>query len=188
MIAPGYEPRLMLNFHYIDVTYVPTADLIARQKEEEIRNRVRAMDMPKDVREANLRDFDPSSQGRAKALAEAMQFLREYPATPKEFHKGLYLQGPFGVGKSFLLGAMANALAERGFTTTIVHFPTFTVEMKQAIGRDQVGEKLDAVKIPILMIDDIGAESMTSWIRDDVLSVILQYRMQEQLVTFSLPI
>ena len=31
-------------------------------------------------------------------------------------------------------------------------------------------------------------ESMTSWIRDDVLSVILQYRMQEQLVTFSLPI
>ena len=39
------------------------------------------------------------------------------------------------------------------------------------------------------MIDDIGAESMTSWIRDDVLSVILQYRMQEQLVTtFSLPI
>ena len=54
----------MLNFHYIDVTYVPTADLIARQ-EEEIRNRVRAMDMPKDVR-ANLRDFDPSSQGRAK--------------------------------------------------------------------------------------------------------------------------
>ena len=38
MIAPGYEPRLMLNFHYIDVTYVPTADLIARQKEEEIRN------------------------------------------------------------------------------------------------------------------------------------------------------
>ncbi len=28
------------------------------------------------------------------------------------------------------------------------------------------------------------AESMTSWIRDDVLSVILQYRMQEQLVTF----
>lgn len=185
MIAPGYEPRLMLNFHYIDVTYVPTADLIARQKEEEIRNRVRAMDMPKDVREANLRDFDPSSQGRAKALAEAMQFLREYPATPKEFHKGLYLQGPFGVGKSFLLGAMANALAERGFTTTIVHFPTFTVEMKQAIGRDQVGEKLDAVKkSPILMIDDIGAESMTSWIRDDVLSVILQYRMQEQLVTF----
>ena len=78
---------------------------------------------------------------------------------------------------------MANALAERGFTTTIVHFPTFTVEMKQAIGRDLV--RNDGKKSPYINDDDIGAESMTSWIRDDVLSVILQYRMQEQLVFFS---
>lgn len=185
MIAPGYEPKLALNFHYIDVTYVPTAALIARQKEEEIKSRVRAVDMPKDIREASLRSFDTASQGRAEALAEVMKFLREYPETPKEFHKGLYLQGTFGVGKSFLLGALANNLAERGFITTIIHFPTFTVEMKQAIAKDLVGEKLDAVKkSPILMIDDLGAESMTSWIRDDVLSVILQYRMQEQLATF----
>ncbi|MFD2305442.1 primosomal protein DnaI [Enterococcus termitis] len=185
MIAPGYEPRLTLNFHYIDVTYIPTEALIAKQKEEEIRKRVRAMDMPKDVREASLSRFDTASQGRAAAMAETMKFLNEYTSNPKEFHKGLYLQGTFGVGKSFLLGAIANSLAERGFVTTIVHFPTFTVEMKQAIAKDLVGEKLDAVKkSPVLMIDDLGAESMTSWIRDDVLSVILQYRMQEQLVTF----
>ncbi|MEI5988874.1 primosomal protein DnaI [Enterococcus crotali] len=185
MIAPGYEPKLTLNFHYIDVTYVPTEALIAKQKEDEIRKRVRAMDMPKDVREASLSRFDTASQGRAQAMAETMKFLNEYTSEPKEFHKGLYLQGTFGVGKSFLLGAIANSLAERGFVTTIVHFPTFTVEMKQAIGKDMVGPKLDAVKkSPVLMIDDLGAESMTSWIRDDVLSVILQYRMQEQLVTF----
>lgn len=185
MIAPGYEPRLTLNFHYIDVTYMPTEALIAKQKEEEIRKRVRAMDMPKDVREASLSRFDTASQGRAQAMAETMKFLNDYTTNPKEFHKGLYLRGTFGVGKSFLLGAIANSLAERGFVTTIVHFPTFTVEMKQAIAKDLVGEKLDAVKkSPVLMIDDLGAESMTSWIRDDVLSVILQYRMQEQLVTF----
>lgn len=185
MIAPGYEPRLTLNFHYIDVTYVPTELLIARQKEEELRKRVSAMTMPKDVREAKLKNFDLESDGREKALEEAMKFIRLYVNKPKEFHKGLYLQGTFGVGKSYLLGAIANELAKRGFLTTIIHFPTFTVEMKQAIAKDLVGEKLDAVKkAPVLMIDDIGAESMTSWIRDDVLSVILQYRMQEQLVTF----
>lgn len=185
MIAPGYEPKLVLNFHYIDVTYIPTEALIAKQKEEEIRKRVKAMDMPKDVREARLGNFDLSSDGREEAFASSMKFIKEYAQTPKEFHKGLYLKGTFGVGKSFLLGAVANSLAERGFATTIVHFPTFTVEMKQAIAKDLVGEKLDAVKkSPVLMIDDLGAESMTSWIRDDVLSVILQYRMQEQLVTF----
>ncbi|MGX7245696.1 primosomal protein DnaI [Enterococcus quebecensis] len=185
MIAPGYEPKLALNFHYIDVTYVPTEALIAKQREDEIRKRVKAMDMPKDVREARLNNFDLSSDGREEAFASAMKFIKEYSQAPKDFHKGLYLKGTFGVGKSFLLGAIANNLAERGFVTTIVHFPTFTVEMKQAIAKDLVGEKLDAVKkSPVLMIDDLGAESMTSWIRDDVLSVILQYRMQEQLVTF----
>ncbi|MEI5995367.1 primosomal protein DnaI [Candidatus Enterococcus mansonii] len=185
MIAPGYEPKLALNFHYIDVTYIPTEALIAKQREDEIRKRVKAMDMPKDVREARLNNFDLSSDGREEAFASGMKFIKEYSQKPKEFHKGLYLKGTFGVGKSFLLGAIANNLAERGFVTTIIHFPTFTVEMKQAIAKDLVGEKLDAVKkSPILMIDDLGAESMTSWIRDDVLSVILQYRMQEQLVTF----
>ncbi|MPN15987.1 Primosomal protein DnaI [bioreactor metagenome] len=57
--------------------------------------------------------------------------------------------------------------------------------MKQAIGKDQVSDKLDAVKrSPILMMDDIGADAMSSWIRDEVFGVILQYRMQEQLPTF----
>lgn len=185
MIAPGYEPRLALNFHYIDVTYVPTEHLIARQKEEELRKRVSAMTMPKDVRQATFAKFDRSSSGRFEALSEATKFIDAYVSNPREFHKGLYLQGTFGVGKSYLLGAVANELAKDGILTTIIHFPTFTVEMKQAIAKDLVGEKLDAVKkAPVLMIDDIGAESMTSWIRDDVLSVILQYRMQEQLVTF----
>ena len=57
--------------------------------------------------------------------------------------------------------------------------------MKQAISNDKVGPKLDEVKrAPILMIDDIGADSMSAWIRDEVLGVILQHRMQEQLPTF----
>ncbi len=57
--------------------------------------------------------------------------------------------------------------------------------MKQAIGKETVGPELTRVKqAPILMIDDIGADSLSSWIRDEVLGVILQYRMQEHLPTF----
>ena len=39
-------------------------------------------------------------------------------------------------------------------------------------------------KIPLLLIDDIGAENLTSWGRDEVLGTILQYRMEEDLPTF----
>ena len=34
------------------------------------------------------------------------------------------------------------------------------------------------------MIDDIGAENITSWGRDEILGTILQYRMEENLPTF----
>ena len=34
------------------------------------------------------------------------------------------------------------------------------------------------------MLDDIGAESMSAWTRDEVLGTILQYRMAEKLPTF----
>lgn len=184
MIAPGYEPKLTLNFHYVDVTYVPTEALLARQKQEEIKSRVKAMDMPKDIQSASFENFE-RTDGRGYASLEALDFVEQYSADPKSFHKGLYLVGSFGIGKTYLLGATAKELAVKGFTTTLVHFPTFAVEMKQAIGKDQVAEKLDAVKkSPILMIDDIGADAMSSWIRDEVFGVILQYRMQEQLPTF----
>ncbi|MDT2752146.1 MULTISPECIES: primosomal protein DnaI [Enterococcus] len=184
MIAPGYEPKLVLNFHYVDVTYVPTEALIARQKQEEIRSRVKAMDMPKDIQTATFEGFEQTS-GRSDAFFEAFNFVEQYTKDPKGYHKGLYLVGSFGIGKTYLLGAIAHDLAVAGYTTTLVHFPTFAVEMKQAIGKDQVSDKLDAVKrSPILMMDDIGADAMSSWIRDEVFGVILQYRMQEQLPTF----
>lgn len=184
MIAPGYEPRLFMNFHFIDVTYVPTEHLLEKQAQAEIRSRVKAMDMPKDIREARLDKFELTSE-RKEAFQEAFKFINEFEDNPKAFHQGLYLQGTFGVGKTYLLGAIANTLAEKGFQSTLVHFPTFAVEMKQSIQKDTVGEKLEAVKkSPILMLDDIGADSMSSWVRDDILGVILQYRMQEQLPTF----
>jgi len=34
------------------------------------------------------------------------------------------------------------------------------------------------------LLDDIGAENLTAWSRDEVLGPILQYRMDEKLPTF----
>ena len=130
MMAPGYEPRLVLNFHYVDVAYVPTEDLLARRKQEEIKNRVSTIDIPKDIRNATMKNFDKTDQ-REEALFETMKFIKNYAENPKTFHKGLYLAGDFGVGKTYLLGAMANELAKRGYTSMMVHMPTFTSMIKR---------------------------------------------------------
>ena len=37
---------------------------------------------------------------------------------------------------------------------------------------------------PILMLDDIGAESNSAWFRDEILMIVLEYRMMQELPTF----
>jgi primosomal protein DnaI len=57
--------------------------------------------------------------------------------------------------------------------------------MKSSIADSTLNEKIEALKRePILMLDDIGAEAVSSWTRDEVLGPILQFRMLESLPTF----
>lgn len=181
---PGYEPKLALNSGYIDVVYLPTPETVQREKERELRSRINAMNISKDARTATM-DKIILTQDRNNVLMMAYAFMDEYTESPKDYHQGFYLYGPFGTGKTYLLGAMAHELSKRGHVITMMHYPTFTQEMKAAIADGSVSDKLNAVKnSEILMLDDIGAEVNSTWIRDEVLGVILQHRMQEKLPTF----
>lgn len=98
--------------------------------------------------------------------------------------KGIYFYGKFGVGKTYLLGAIANRLAERQIPSLLVHTPEFLREMKNSLSDGSFNEKMELLKtVPVLMLDDIGAENMTNWVRDEIIGVILQYRMMERLPT-----
>lgn len=182
-LMPGYVPRLIVNNKLIEVTYVATPEHQAKRAQEDLRNRIRSVYMPKDIKEARFEDFEVTST-RKNAFDRSLQFVEDYVQNPDSFHKGLYLNGAFGVGKTYLLGAIAHELSTFGYPSTLVHYPTFATEMRSSVGQQTTGDKLDAYKrTPILMLDDIGAEYPTDWIRDDILGVILQYRMQNELPT-----
>lgn len=79
------------------------------------------------------------------------------------------------------------SLAVKEYPSLLVYVPEFVRELKNSLADHTLEEKLNMVKsTPILMLDDIGAESMTSWVRDELLGTILQYRMAEAVPTFSL--
>jgi primosomal protein DnaI len=100
--------------------------------------------------------------------------------------KGLYLTGNFGCGKTYLVSAALNELAKKDHQIAIIYYPEFLRSLKESFGDSETyNEKFRLVKrTEILLLDDIGAETMTEWSRDEVLGTILQYRMQEGLVTF----
>jgi primosomal protein DnaI len=180
--APGYQPQLVVTNGQLDLAYEPTAARLAAEEKAHQRSLVKAINMPKAIATASLAAYDPT--GRDDALDAATDFTLALAEAPQAFHKGLYLTGPFGVGKTYLLGAIANQLAKQGIASTLVHVPTYAVEMKGAIQTNSVLAKINVIKkAPVLMLDDIGAEALSPWFRDEVLGIILQYRMQEELPT-----
>ncbi|WP_414827431.1 primosomal protein DnaI [Apilactobacillus kunkeei] len=183
---PGYTPVLVVNKGLVDISYVPTQETKDNMKKAKVLKRIHAVAMPNNIKNVTLDQFDLSENDyRMNAMGMVTDFIEEYTNAPKKWHQGMYLYGEFGVGKTFLMAAIANELAKNGFEVTLVHFPSFAVEMKSAISSNLVADKLDTIKkTPVLILDDIGADSMSSWVRDDILGVILEYRMQNSLSTF----
>lgn len=180
---PGYLPQLVLSKHQIEVQYVPSDQLQAQRAARARRERVTLYGMPKSIANADLATYVPDN--REEALNAAIKFTVDYEAAPTQFHRGLYLSGSFGVGKTYLLGAIANELAKHGFKTTMVHVPTLATMMRAAIDKHTTNDLLATVKVtPVLMLDDLGAMAMSSWFRDEIFGVILEYRMQQELPTF----
>ena len=181
-IARGYKPVLVMNEGYADVSYEETPELIEAQKQAAINKRLQLINLPSTLKEASLAKVDLDDRGRFGAFEELANFVASYP----QARKGISLYGDFGVGKSYMMAALAHDLSEkRQASSTLLHFPSFVIDVKNAINTGQVKEMLDQVKkAEILILDDIGAEQMSPWVRDEVLQVILQHRMQEILPTF----
>lgn len=178
----NYDPKLIVSNHKIEVAYVPNQRKIASDNRKNYESGFALLDIAPDVRNASLNDYDGA--GRQEAFAAAINFIDKYDPNGK-FVPGLYLAGDFGVGKTYLLGAIANELYAQGVKSMMVHFPSFANDIKKGIRDNSVGDRVDRVKdTQILMIDDIGADSMSAWMRDEIFGVILQYRMQENLPTF----
>ena len=181
-IAKGYKPILVMNHGYADVSYEETPELIAAEKEAAIKNRLKLINLPASLRKASLAQVDLDDLGRLPVFEKLLAFVEQYST----IRKGLYLYGDFGVGKSFMVAALAHDLSEkRGVSSTLLHYPSFVIDVKNAIGDGNVKSLVDEIKLSeVLILDDIGAEQSTAWVRDEILQVILQYRMQENLPTF----
>ncbi|WP_432358183.1 primosomal protein DnaI [Sporosarcina sp. UB5] len=185
-VMKGFEPKLVLRHGYIDLDYVKCAYKLIDDERRNVSNMIDSMHMPKDVMKARLHDVDlEHDNSRIIVVEAAAQFLSEIRETGELPERGLYIHGPFGTGKSFILGALANELANLRIRTVVVYIPEFLREIKQSIQDQTLNEKIDFVKrANVLMLDDFGAESMSAWARDEVIGTILQYRMAEKLPTF----
>jgi primosomal protein DnaI len=178
----GYHPKLVIARNSIDVEYERCPRKMMDDEKRKNERLIKTLHVPKDILSASFENLE-QDPARFEAIKKAALFVKNYDREHPQ--KGLYLYGKFGVGKSYLLGAIANELAKHQISSMIVYVPELFRELKNSIGDSTLNEKIEALKNePILMLDDIGAEAMSSWTRDEILGPILQFRMLENLPTF----
>lgn len=121
--------------------------------------------------------LDGETEDYQKVFMKAMQACRD--------NKGLYLYGDMGTGKTYLACCAANYHARHHEKTAFIHYPSFTARMVSQIeGGEYKTEMQRLMFAKFLVIDDIGAESVTEWNRDQILLPILNKRYEDGLCTW----
>lgn len=178
----GYSPILEYKNEEIHISYEKCRNRLAEEAQTEQSDLIKSVHIPKEILEARI-DKVHVDQERTNAIKSMTQFLNA--AEEKLPERGIYFSGPFGVGKTYLLGVIANRLKQFNISSMLIYMPEFVREMNASIKDNTVQQKVDAFKkADVLMLDDIGAETLSAWFRDEVLGAILQYRMMEKLPVF----
>jgi DNA replication protein DnaC len=133
-----------------------------------------------------------SAADQAATLAAAHALARTYAAAPSGW---LYLVGPVGAGKSSLMAALLNALAETheliglyGVAADLLDYIRAGYARDADVRAEQRAAQLR--EAPLLCLDDLGAEQTTDW-SEAALFGILNARWQHNrptIITSNVPL
>lgn len=180
--VPGYVYTPEKNKNMITFSY-----FVCEKKQEELRlnaykDNLELFDMPKDISKASFKEMYKDDKSRLPIIKYFKEFIDNY--SNEEKPKGLYLTGSFGSGKTYLVAALFNEMAKKGIKSALIYYPEFLRSLKASFNGNYIEQFNYIKKIPLLLLDDIGAENCSNWARDEVLGPILQYRMESHLPTF----
>ena len=176
LLGYAYLPKVSNNM--INFSYKPCRYKNSQEKKYSYLKNVSLYNLPSSYQEASFANIDKKLPSRKDTLLWLGNFMKN------TIGKGLYLSGNFGCGKTYLVVATFNELAKKGYKSAVIFWPEFLRNLKSSFSTNYE-DKIEYIKnISLLLIDDIGAEAITSWARDEILCPILQHRMDNNLTTF----
>ena len=176
-INKGYVTRPVVENSKLYFVY----DECSCMKDIHIKNNVELFSVSKNLKDADMKSIYTDDKKRKKIIQAIKEFYDNYGNK----QKAIYLYGTFGSGKTYILSALLNKLAEKNIKSIIIHVPELMRSIKESFNDSSYKDKMEALmNVEILLLDDIGAEYLTEWARDEILEPILNYRMENNLATF----
>ena len=115
----------------------------------------------------------------------AVKFVADFLKNPHI--DGLMLSGDVGAGKTYLASCIANALLDKGQRVLFIVVPDLLDQIRATFDSDKNAweytefELMEAARqVPLLILDDLGANNYTEWSKNRIYSII-NYRLNHQL-------
>ncbi len=101
--------------------------------------------------------------------------------------KGFYLHGKPGIGKTFLMKRLANYYAKKDKKVIFVTVNKLVKIVKDTFNNQEKTNLSkfydDCLNVDVLILDDIGAEIVSDWSRDELLFGVLNHRLENKMIT-----
>ncbi|WMT40233.1 primosomal protein DnaI [Paenibacillus sp. D2_2] len=184
---PGHFTKLSVENNtlgpQIVARQVPCSKQLQRENELLIQKKIRSFYVDERALKEGYDEVEILTKDRVRAPA-VTQVLRYISDTEENGlqPRGLFLEGNFGTGKTFLMCYLLHKLAKSGYSGAIVYMPEFVEDLKSMLQDSQkLKETVEVMKqADLLIFDDIGAENLNPWVRDHVMGSILNYRMNRK--------
>lgn len=179
-ITKGYAPHLFYDNIKLEIEYNPCLFQISNL--EKLKKQTNLKFIECNMATLNFDDvyINPARQETLSKIKTCLDNYENHLPT-----KGLYLHGNYGCGKTYLLCYLAKKLADNDHQVIFAYYPGLARMFRSAINDGSLEDLIDELKeIEVLFLDDFGGETLSSYLRDEVLGAILQDRMVNKRLTF----
>jgi len=118
-----------------------------------------------------------------KSLQKALKVAHSYAERPKGW---LVFMGSYGSGKTHLAAAIANYRARLGDPPLFIMVPDLLDHLRATFSPNSsvaFDRRFDEIRTaPLLILDDLGTQSMTPWVREKLYQ-LFNYRYNAELPT-----
>jgi primosomal protein DnaI len=130
-IVEGYLTKPTKQGKMISFPCVPCPKKSKQLKEDAYKNNLTFYNVPEELQKASFKEIYQDDETRLPIIKYFKEFMDDYKHGKQP--KGLYLNGSFGSGKTYLVASLFNEMAKKNTKSSLVYYPELLRDLKASL-------------------------------------------------------